>query len=107
MPRARGRALVALARRASADARLPGIGPWTASYVALRTGDDDAFLPTDLGVRHGLEALGARTAARGERLAEAWRPYGRSAWRTCGRPLRRRGGLRLVPGREDRAGPRP
>ena len=52
---------------------LPGIGPWTASYVALRTGDDDAFLPTDLGVRHGLEALGAdpRQAAR---LAEAWRP---------------------------------
>src|SRR5918994_1404031 len=31
---------------------LRGVGPWTASYVAMRTlGDPDAFLPTDLGVR--------------------------------------------------------
>jgi AraC family transcriptional regulator of adaptative response / DNA-3-methyladenine glycosylase II len=47
---------------------VPGIGPWTASYVALRTGDRDAFLPTDLGVKH---ALGSDAAA----IAERWRPY--------------------------------
>jgi AraC family transcriptional regulator of adaptative response / DNA-3-methyladenine glycosylase II len=33
----------------------PGIGPWTADYVALRAlGDPDVFLPTDLGVRRAL-----------------------------------------------------
>ena len=56
---------------------LPGIGPWTAAYVAMRAlGDTDAFLPTDLGVRRGLEALGhdGRPAAA-TALAEEWRPY--------------------------------
>jgi AraC family transcriptional regulator, regulatory protein of adaptative response / DNA-3-methyladenine glycosylase II len=56
---------------------LPGIGPWTASYVAMRAlRDPDAFLPTDLGVRHALRRLGhdGRPAAA-ERLAEQWRPY--------------------------------
>jgi AraC family transcriptional regulator, regulatory protein of adaptative response / DNA-3-methyladenine glycosylase II len=78
MPRARGRALVGLAAALAAgepvDERLPGIGPWTTAYVALRSGDDDAFLPTDLGVRHGLTALGA-DPRRAVELAEAWRPY--------------------------------
>jgi AraC family transcriptional regulator, regulatory protein of adaptative response / DNA-3-methyladenine glycosylase II len=78
MPRARGRALVRLAAALAAgepvDERLPGIGPWTTAYVALRSGDDDAFLPTDLGVKHGLTALGA-DPGRAAELAEAWRPY--------------------------------
>ncbi len=56
---------------------LPGIGPWTVSYIAMRAlRDPDAFMPTDLGVRHGLERLGydgrPRSAAR---IAERWRPY--------------------------------
>jgi AraC family transcriptional regulator of adaptative response / DNA-3-methyladenine glycosylase II len=56
---------------------LPGVGPWTASYVAMRAlGDHDAFLPTDLGVRRGLEALGAAGDPRSaDRLAERWRPF--------------------------------
>jgi AraC family transcriptional regulator of adaptative response / DNA-3-methyladenine glycosylase II len=78
MPRARGRALlrlaIALADGEPIDERLPGIGPWTTAYVALRSGDDDAFLPTDLGVKHGLAALGA-DPARAAELSEAWRPY--------------------------------
>jgi AraC family transcriptional regulator of adaptative response / DNA-3-methyladenine glycosylase II len=50
---------------------LPGIGPWTQSYVAMRAlRDRDAFLPTDLGVRHALP--GVRDPAA---LAERWRPY--------------------------------
>jgi len=56
---------------------LPGIGPWTADYIAMRgLHDPDAFLPSDLGVRHALEQLGedGRRAAA-ERLAERWRPY--------------------------------
>jgi AraC family transcriptional regulator, regulatory protein of adaptative response / DNA-3-methyladenine glycosylase II len=41
---------------------------------ALR--DPDAFLPTDLGVRHALERLGRdATPAAAERLSAAWRPY--------------------------------
>ncbi len=73
MPRARARALVGMAGRPFGT-HLPGVGPWTAAYVALRSGDDDAFLPTDLGVKHGLAALGA-DPARAAELAEAWRPY--------------------------------
>jgi AraC family transcriptional regulator of adaptative response / DNA-3-methyladenine glycosylase II len=75
MPRTRGRTLVAVARAGALDRllELPGVGPWTASYVALRSGDDDAFLPTDLGVRHGLDALG-QDPRRAASIAEAWRP---------------------------------
>ncbi len=62
----------ALALRASLE-RLPGIGPWTASYVALRAlGSPDAFLPGDLGVK---KALGVTRAADAERLAERFRPW--------------------------------
>jgi len=93
-PRKRGEALRGLARLvaeeglrfdAGADAsaalaallEIPGVGPWTASYVAMRAlGDPDAFLPGDVGIRHALERLGhpaegpAATA-----LAEPWRPW--------------------------------
>lgn len=73
MPRARARALVGMAGKPFGT-HLPGVGPWTAAYVALRSGDDDAFLPTDLGVKHGLAALGA-DPSRAAELAEAWRPF--------------------------------
>ena len=50
---------------------VPGIGPWTAGYVLMRgLGDPDVFLPTDLGVRAGLAAVGA-TAEHAAR----WRPW--------------------------------
>jgi AraC family transcriptional regulator of adaptative response / DNA-3-methyladenine glycosylase II len=50
---------------------VPGIGPWTQSYVAMRAlRDPDAFLPTDLGVKHALARLGAPVEA-----AERWRPW--------------------------------
>jgi AraC family transcriptional regulator of adaptative response / DNA-3-methyladenine glycosylase II len=56
---------------------IPGVGPWTVSYIRMRAlGDPDAFLPSDLGVRRALEARGLpgdpRSAAS---LAEAWRPW--------------------------------
>ncbi len=56
---------------------LPGIGPWTVSYVAMRAlGDPDAFMPTDLGVRHGLERLGLDgSPPNATAVAERWRPY--------------------------------
>lgn len=64
-----------LARRQLLE--LPGIGPWTTEYVAMRAlRDPDAFLATDLGVKRAIERLGldSRPAAVLE-LAEAWRPY--------------------------------
>lgn len=92
MPRARGRALLALCaavadgqvaldrggdRVAVRDSLLaiPGIGPWTADYIALRAlGDPDVFLPTDVGIRHALAALGADPADAAT-LSEEWRPW--------------------------------
>lgn len=56
---------------------LPGIGPWTASYIAMRAlGDPDAFLAGDLGVRHAVERLGHAGDARTlTTLAQRWRPW--------------------------------
>ena len=56
---------------------IPGIGSWTASYIAMRAlGDPDAFPGTDLGLRHALEQQGMASDARSiERRAEAWRPW--------------------------------
>lgn len=52
---------------------LPGIGPWTADYVALRCmGDPDAFLPDDLVLKR---ALSVRTAREATDRAQAWRPW--------------------------------
>jgi AraC family transcriptional regulator of adaptative response / DNA-3-methyladenine glycosylase II len=50
---------------------VPGVGPWTADYVLMRGfGDPDIFLPTDLGVKHGLSLLGLPPDA-----ADRWRPW--------------------------------
>jgi AraC family transcriptional regulator, regulatory protein of adaptative response / DNA-3-methyladenine glycosylase II len=56
---------------------LPGVGSWTVEYVAMRAlRDPDAFLPTDLGVRHALVKLGLDGSPRAAAaLAEGWRPY--------------------------------
>jgi AraC family transcriptional regulator of adaptative response / DNA-3-methyladenine glycosylase II len=92
MPRARGRALVALCtalvtgdlsldrgpdrddvRRALVA--LPGIGPWTADYIAMRAlGHPDVFLPTDIGVRHALSGLGLGPDGAAT-PPEGWRPW--------------------------------
>ena len=90
MPLARARTLVALAAAIhagdvglapSADPgaviaalrRIPGIGSWTAEYMAMRGLHwPDAFPAADAGVRNALGGAGAATATR---LAEAWRPW--------------------------------
>jgi AraC family transcriptional regulator of adaptative response / DNA-3-methyladenine glycosylase II len=105
MPRARGRALIGLCRtladggvrldrgadrhdvRASLLA-LPGIGPWTADYIALRAlGHPDVFLPKDIGIRDALRGLG-REPGDASRLAAAWSPWRSYAqlhlWHTLG-----------------------
>jgi AraC family transcriptional regulator, regulatory protein of adaptative response / DNA-3-methyladenine glycosylase II len=94
MPSARRRCLLALATAlaceelvidAGADRTetrrrllaLPGVGPWTTEYIAMRAlRDPDAFPASDLGVRHALEQLGLDgSPASAEAHAELWRPY--------------------------------
>ena len=54
---------------------LPGIGPWTASYVRMRAlGDRDAFPAADLGVIKAMAAAGVERRAIAE-VAERWRPW--------------------------------
>jgi AraC family transcriptional regulator of adaptative response / DNA-3-methyladenine glycosylase II len=88
MPASRRRTIIELARRvaegridlrpdtdrdttAAALLDVPGIGPWTVGYVRMRgLGDPDVFLPTDLGVKIGLQRLGIDPGH-----AERWRPW--------------------------------
>jgi AraC family transcriptional regulator of adaptative response / DNA-3-methyladenine glycosylase II len=52
---------------------LPGIGPWTAQYIAMRALRwPDAFPKEDVVLR---KRLGDVTAARAEAMSEAWRPW--------------------------------
>jgi AraC family transcriptional regulator of adaptative response / DNA-3-methyladenine glycosylase II len=90
IPLARARTIVGLAERV-VDGRLvlepgvpvaatlgelravPGIGEWTAEYIAMRAlGWPDAFPAGDLGVQR---ALGVASAREARARAEAWRPW--------------------------------
>jgi AraC family transcriptional regulator of adaptative response / DNA-3-methyladenine glycosylase II len=51
---------------------LPGLGPWTAQYLALRMGEPDAFPVGDLGLRRG---AGVSSASELASRAEPWRPH--------------------------------
>jgi AraC family transcriptional regulator of adaptative response / DNA-3-methyladenine glycosylase II len=57
-------------------AALPGLGPWTAHYIALRLGEPDAFPVSDLGLRRAFERL----TSNGQQptlteWSERWRPW--------------------------------
>jgi AraC family transcriptional regulator, regulatory protein of adaptative response / DNA-3-methyladenine glycosylase II len=65
---------------------LPGIGNWTAQYVAMRAlGDPDAFPSGDIALMRGLAVESAREL---EKRAEVWRPWRAYAaiylWRIAG-----------------------
>jgi AraC family transcriptional regulator of adaptative response / DNA-3-methyladenine glycosylase II len=52
---------------------LPGVGPWTASMIALRAhGDPDAFPASDLALR---KAMGGASAQALEEASQRWRPW--------------------------------
>ena len=52
---------------------LPGIGPWTANYIAMRALRwPDAFPTGDIAVRNN---LGGVTAREAEAMSQAWRPW--------------------------------
>jgi AraC family transcriptional regulator of adaptative response / DNA-3-methyladenine glycosylase II len=57
--------------------RLPGIGPWTAHYIAMRgLREPDAFPAADLGILRALATEAGRpTPKRAAETAEAWRPW--------------------------------
>ncbi|PJJ72571.1 AraC family transcriptional regulator of adaptative response / DNA-3-methyladenine glycosylase II [Diaminobutyricimonas aerilata] len=65
----------------------PGIGPWTAGYVALRAlGNPDVLLSSDLVMVQSARALGIADTARGlEAAGRAWSPWrsyaGMHLWR--------------------------
>jgi AraC family transcriptional regulator of adaptative response / DNA-3-methyladenine glycosylase II len=95
MPGARARALTSLGAAVAADPdllapgpdldadvrrlrALPGIGEWTAQYIALRgLKHPDAFPASDLGILRALAGPDGRrpTPAQALARAEAWRPY--------------------------------
>jgi len=69
---------------------LPGIGPWTAGYLAIRVlGDPDELLPDDLAVRRGAQALGIDDLPRHAARWAPWRSYAAlHLWRAS-TPVRR------------------
>ena len=56
---------------------LPGVGPWTAHYVAMRgLREPDAFPAGDLGLRRALGDRGRPLSTSAlAKLAEEWRPW--------------------------------
>ncbi|HSM10848.1 MAG TPA: AlkA N-terminal domain-containing protein, partial [Lysobacter sp.] len=56
---------------------LPGIGPWTAQYIAMRgLGHPDAFPTDDLVLRRAASSDGTALASKAlAACAEAWRPW--------------------------------
>lgn len=92
--RARAAAITAIAAAAVADPRLfdprrdlaaavarlrklPGVGEWTAQYIAMRAlGESDAFLAGDVALQRGFNRKGRRpTVTQLLTHAERWRPW--------------------------------
>jgi AraC family transcriptional regulator of adaptative response / DNA-3-methyladenine glycosylase II len=79
-------------RLAAALDTLPGVGPWTTSYVCMRAlGDPDAFPAADLGVLQALSDGAKRSTARvAEERSRPWRPWRAYAvmhlWASLGEP---------------------
>ncbi len=68
---------------------LPGIGDWTAQYVAMRAlGEPDAFPAGDLGL---VRASGAASSRQLEQRAESWRPWRAYAAMHLWQPLEENG----------------
>lgn len=74
----------------------PGIGPWTAGYVAMRVlAEPDVLLTGDLALRNGAAALGIPADPRALAAYGArWSPFrsfaGMYLWRSCPPPRRSR-----------------
>ena len=95
MPGARATAVISLARAVSADPQifssgadleeaiaklraLPGVGEWTAQYIAMRElREPDAFPAADIGLLRAMADASGRRPSPAELLtrAKAWRPW--------------------------------
>ncbi|HWE97221.1 MAG TPA: AlkA N-terminal domain-containing protein [Tepidisphaeraceae bacterium] len=94
MTAARAAAIAGIAAAANADPRLfdprrdlteavsrlcqlPGVGEWTAQYIALRAlGESDAFLAADVAIQRRFDRNGRRpTASQLLAHAQRWRPW--------------------------------
>jgi AraC family transcriptional regulator of adaptative response / DNA-3-methyladenine glycosylase II len=95
MPASRAATLAGVAAAAGDDARLfdprrdladaverlrslPGVGEWTAQYIAMRAlGESDAFLAGDVAVQRKFAPPNGRRPSIAELLARAerWRPW--------------------------------
>ena len=69
---------------------LPGVGPWTVGYVAMRVlGNPDIFFANDAAVRNGIRVLDNGTNALSPDFRETspWRSYATMhLWRAAARP---------------------
>lgn len=69
---------------------LPGVGPWTVGYVAMRVlGAPDIFLANDAAVRNGIRTLdnGETALSPDFRETSPWRSYATMhLWRAAARP---------------------
>ena len=68
----------ALEEAVDALSALPGIGPWTSQYIAMRAlGETDAFPAGDLGLLQAIKKIEgtAVTEKQLEKWAESWRPW--------------------------------
>lgn len=55
---------------------LPGIGTWTARYIAMRVlADPDIFLPTDLGIRQVMGEMSPKQILAAATQWQPWRSY--------------------------------
>ena len=79
-----------LPRLTAALLPLPGVGPWTVGYVAMRVlGAPDIFLANDAAVRNGIRALdnGGNALSPDFRETSPWRSYATMhLWRAAARP---------------------
>jgi AraC family transcriptional regulator, regulatory protein of adaptative response / DNA-3-methyladenine glycosylase II len=112
MPKARAAAIAGIAAALNSDphlfdprgdlsnavarlSTLPGVGEWTAQYIAMRgLGETDAFLAGDVGVQRGFALNGRRP--NGSQLlarAERWRPWRAYAVMHLWMAQNRQGGL--------------
>jgi AraC family transcriptional regulator of adaptative response / DNA-3-methyladenine glycosylase II len=66
---------VSLDRLVASITAIPGLGPWTAQYLALRLGEPDACPTTDLGLRRALPHLVRESSGPLAEIAERWRPW--------------------------------
>jgi AraC family transcriptional regulator, regulatory protein of adaptative response / DNA-3-methyladenine glycosylase II len=108
MPRSRKQTLQLMAKTVAANPRffespgsceeviarlraIPGVGDWTAQYIALRAFHQaDAFPVTDIGILRGAASLNGTAMSASQLLgrAEMWRPWRAYAaqhlWAACG-----------------------